>query len=110
MFPVHGVRVGSILCARRTTKNAYINEESKCQTNRNPRRLMPIGGANAIAFFVKLGTMDTARIPGVEGRKRMTKRRSPGLSRASVFSCGAAFAPTAGTEIETPQQYKRLSR
>ena len=58
------------------------------------------GGANAIAHFVKsVRTMDTAPIPDVEGRKRMTKRRSRVLSRASVFSCAAVFAPTDGTEI-----------
>lgn len=98
-----GLKAGDIgLCNRvgtEQTKNAEINEERKCQTNRNPRRLMQIGGANAIAYFVKLGTTDIAPIPGVEGQKRMTKRRSRAPSLANVSSCGAAFAPTAGTEI-----------
>jgi hypothetical protein len=85
-----------------------IYKDVKCQTNSYPRKLRLIGGASAIARSVKLGTMGTAPIPGVEGQKRMTKKRSRVLSRASVFSCVAVFAPTAGIEIEIPQRYTRL--
>ena len=71
----------------------------KCQRKTSLRKLKAIGGANAIAHSVKWETTDIAPIPGVEGPKPMTKRKNRALSRASAFSCVAAFAPIGEIEI-----------